>query len=105
MWSTEAGGRWAQFLHLQRPPCEEGSQAPHLRRKCMKVPYGQLTLAQQAHCRRDIRRWKKTGLKKSTSVKEEESNAVNREECDAVKEEEGDDPGHHRLIRGHGKHC
>ena len=40
LFSTEGGGRWAQFLHLRRPPCEPGSQAPHLHMyRCLELPH------------------------------------------------------------------
>ena len=39
LFSTEGGGRWAQFFHLRRPPCEPGSQAPHLHMyRCLTLP-------------------------------------------------------------------
>ena len=40
LFSTEGNGRWAQFLHLRRPPCEPGSQAPHLHMyRCLELPH------------------------------------------------------------------
>ena len=40
LFSTEGNGRWAQFLHLRRPPCEPGSQAPHLHMyRCLTLPH------------------------------------------------------------------
>ena len=40
LFSTEGGGRWAQFLHLRRPPCEPGSKAPHLHMyRCLTLPH------------------------------------------------------------------
>ena len=39
LFSTEGGGRWAQFLHLRRPPCEPGSRPPHLHMyRCVNLP-------------------------------------------------------------------
>ena len=47
LFSTEGGGRWAQFLHLRRPPCEPGSQAPHLHMyRCLTAPCDFGTLVQ-----------------------------------------------------------
>ena len=47
LFSTEGNGRWAQFLHLRRPPCNPGSQAPHLHMyRCLTTPCDFGTLVQ-----------------------------------------------------------
>ena len=47
LFSTEGNGRWAQFLHLRRPPCNPESQAPHLHMyRCLTTPCDFGTLVQ-----------------------------------------------------------
>ena len=48
LFSTEGNGRWAQFLHLRRPPCNPGSPAPHLHMyRCLRTPCDFGTLVHQ----------------------------------------------------------
>ena len=104
MWSNEGGGHWAQFLHLRRPPCEEGSQAPHLHMyRCLKVPEDVMALV-SAQTFTHLNAGDKSEPKwihKGPSEQNWDGWVWSYVDGSYWTEKRGI----HRLIRAHGRHC
>ena len=102
LYSTEGGGRWAQFLHLRRPPCEAKSQAPHLHMyRCLQVPEDVMNLiTAQTFANLQGDRSERKWIRKGASS----------DNFDGWVWSNGDGwywtekRGYHRLIRAHGEH-